>query len=240
MNTIQTVLSVKKNARIAGILYLIIIIAGLFSEMFVRSSIVVPGDALTTAQNILNHSVLYRVGFVSDLIMIMSDVAVALLFYLLLKPVSKGLSLLAAFFRLGQATVLGLNLLNYYMPLLIFGDNTYLSSFSGDQLSSLALLFINAHSYGYLISGVFFGISCIIVGSLMYNAEYFPKWLGILIIAAGISYLVDCFVNFLGPEFSNVSEILVVTIAVAAELTLCLYLLVKGIKADSGNQITMA
>ena len=229
MKTIQSVQLMKTNARTAGVLYLIIILSGLFSELFVRSGIIVPGDAAATANNIAHNSFLFRMGFISDLVMVMSDVGVALLFYLLLKPVNQGLSMLAAFFRLAQATVIGINLLNFYMPLLLLSDSDALNSFSNEQLNSLSMLFLNAHSYGYLISGVFFGISCIILGYLIIKANYFPQWLGVLIIAAGISYLIDCVVNFLFPELASTSEILVMTVAVVSELSLCLFLLIKGI-----------
>jgi hypothetical protein len=225
----KTIQQMKEYARTAGVLYLIIIITGLFSEMFVRSGIIVPGDATATAANIESNTFLFRIGFISDLIMVMSDVGVALFLYLVLKPVNNGLSLLASFFRLAQATVLGINLLNFYLPLLLLNGGDYLSSFNEDQLNSLSLLFLNAHSYGYLISGVFFGISCVILGYLIFKAEYFPKWLGILVVAAGISYLIDCVVNFLFPEFASTSEMLVMTIAVVSELSLCLYLLIKGV-----------
>jgi len=233
----KTTQQLKTNARIAGVLYLIIIVSGLFSEVFVRSGIIVSGDAAATAENIAANSFLFRIGFISDLVMVMSDLGVALFFYLLLKPVNQGLSMLAAFFRLAQATVIGLNLLNYYMPLLILGDNTLLGSFSAEQTNSLVALFMNAHSYGYLISGVFFGISCAFLGYLIYKAKYFPKWLGVLIVAAGISYLVDCVVNFLFPEFASVSEILVMTVAVVSELSLCLFLLIKGVTLKSQRAI---
>lgn len=219
----------KQNARTAGVLYLIIIISGLFSEMFVRSTLIVPNNAGLTAANILANTTLFRVGFVSDLLMVMSDVGVALLLYLLLKPVNKGLSLLAAFFRLAQATILGINLLNMYLPLLLLNNATYATAFSAEQLETLSLVFINAHAYGYLISGVFFGISCIILGYLIYKASYFPKWLGALVMAAGFSYLIDCFTNFLFPHLSDMSEMLVISVAVISELTLCLFLLIKGI-----------
>ncbi|MCG6186921.1 DUF4386 domain-containing protein [Maribellus maritimus] len=233
MKTIQSVRLMKTNARTAGVLYLIIIITGLFSELFVRSGIIVPGNATATADNIAANSFLFRIGFISDLIMVMSDVGVALLFYLLLKSVNQGLSMLAAFFRLAQATVLGINLLNFYLPLLLLGNGDYLSSFNQEQLNSLSMVFLNAHSYGYLISGVFFGISCIILGTLIFKAAYFPKWLGTLVVAAGVSYLIDCVVNFLFPEFASTSEILVMTVAVVSELSLCLFLLIKGVKSNS-------
>ena len=229
MKTIQSVQLMKTNARTAGVLYLVIILTGLFSELFVRSGMIVPGDATATAENISANTFLFRIGFISDLVMVMSDVGVALLLYLILKPVNNGLSMLAGFFRLAQATVLGINLLNFYLPLLLLGDNSNFSSFSDEQLNSLSLLFLNAHSYGYLISGVFFGISCVILGYLIFKAEYFPKWLGVLVVAAGISYLIDCVVNFLFPGFATSSEVLVMTVAVVSELSLCLFLLIKGI-----------
>ena len=232
MKTQLNSILLKKNARVTGILYLIIILSGLFSELVVRSKLIDWSDAQATAHNIADNTFLFRLGFVSDLIMVMSDVAVALLFYLLLKPVNKGLSLLAAFFRLAQATIIGLNLLNYFMPVLLL-KNAIPNNFSSEQISSLSLLFLNAHSYGYLISGVFFGISCIILGYLIYKAAYFPKWLGGLVVAAGISYLIDCLVNFLFPECSADSEMLVMTVAVVSELSLCLYLLIKGVRMHS-------
>lgn len=232
MKTMPFTQNMKINARRAGVLYLIVILSGLFSEMFVRSGMIVPGDANATAANITENEFVFRLGFVSDLVMAMSDVGLALLFYLLLRPVNQGLSLLAAFFRLAQASVLGINLLHYYLPLLLLGDGNHVSGFSGEQLNSLSLFFLNTHSYGYLISGVFFGISCIILGHLMYKSISFPKWLGILVAAAGFSYLIDSLTHFLLPQLTSQSEILVLTIAVASELTLCLFLLIKGVKTN--------
>lgn len=219
----------RSYARIAGGLYLIIIVSGLFSEMFVRSGTVVLDDIQRTAENIQAKETLFRVGFLSDLIMVMSDVGVALLFYLLFRHVNKGLSMLSAFFRLAQATVIGINLLNFFMPLLLLNNGGYLQSFSAEQLDALSSLFLEAHTYGYLISGVFFGISCIILGLLIYRSEYFPRWLGVLVLSAGISYLIDCLTNFMAPGYAYLSEYLVISVAVISELSLCLFLLIRGI-----------
>ena len=87
-------------ARVAGLLYLIIIVSGIFSEVYVRSKLVVTGDATATAANILASEGLFRIGFAADAIMLLSDVAIAVLFYLLLRPVSNALALTAAAFRL--------------------------------------------------------------------------------------------------------------------------------------------
>ncbi len=226
----MSVSSMKKNARTAGILYLIIIITGLFSEMFVRSGMITWDDATATANNISEKTFLFRIGFISDLVMVISDIGVALLFYLLLKHINTGLSMLASFFRMAQAIILGINLLNLYMPVLLLNKPALAGDFSTEQINSLTMLFLNGHSYGYLISGVFFGISCIILGYLISKSVYFPKWLGILVVAAGISYLADSLTNFIYPDYASISEYLVISVAVLSELSLCLFLLIKGVK----------
>ena len=230
METQITTPPLRSHARLAGVLYLIIILSGLFSELVVRSGIIVPGDIRATAENILAKETLFRIGFLSDLLMVMSDVGVALLFYLLFRHVNKGLSMLSAFFRLAQATVIGLNLLNMFIPLLLLNRSDFMQAFTDEQVYSLSSLFLEAHTYGYLISGVFFGVSCILLGVLIYRSEYFPRWLGILVLAAGISYLIDCITNFLAPGYASLSEYLVISVAVISELSLCLFLLIKGIR----------
>lgn len=215
-------------ARTAGLFYLLIIVSGLFSELFVRSQIILKNDLQATADNIMAMEHLFRLGFLSDFVMVLSDVGVAVLFFLLLKPVSYVISLLAAFFRLAQGTILGMNLLNYFMPLILLGKDDFANVFTDDQLNFLTLLFLEAHNYGYLISGVFFGISCILLGYLFFKSVFFPKWLSVLVFLAGISYLIDCFTNFLSPDHASISEILVLSVAVISELSLCLFLLIKG------------
>lgn len=218
----------KNNARIAGVLYLIIIFCGLFSEMFVRGTLIVPDDAAQTLANIKAAQGLYRIGFVSDMIMAICDVGVGVMFYILLRPVSKTWAMMAAFLRLAQAAIIGINLLNFYTPLLLLdsGADTV-------QLQQNVMLYLNMHQYGYLISGVFFGFSCVILSFLFYRSSYFPKLLGIMLLPAGISYLADCFTNFIAPEYAGVSEMMVVATAVITELAICAWLLIRGVKKGS-------
>ena len=93
-------ISQRKAARIAGFGWLIIIIAGIFAEFVIRMQLIVPGDAATTANNIMDSEWLFRISIVSDLIMLAFDVVVALALYVVLKPVNRSLALLAAIFRL--------------------------------------------------------------------------------------------------------------------------------------------
>jgi hypothetical protein len=135
-------------ARIAGILYLIIITLGIFSEVFIRSSLIVADDATATAANIMASKSWFRLGFVADAIMLLSDVAIAVLLYALLKPVNKTLALITTAFRLTQAAILGLNLLNYYGALLLLTGAGYAAVFETDQLYALVMLLLDLHSHG--------------------------------------------------------------------------------------------
>jgi hypothetical protein len=222
-------------ARIAGVLYLTIIISGIFAEFFVRQSLIVSGDAATTVENITASAGLFRMGIASDLIMIMSDVALALIFYILLKPVSNTLALLAAFFRLAQATTLGINLLNLFFVLQLLNGADYLAVLDAGQVHALVLLFLNAHSTGYAIGLVFFGFSILVLGYLIFRSGYIPRVLGILLVLASFGYLVDSFAHVLLPNYADYAAVftmVVFTPAFIAELSLALWLLLKGVNVQ--------
>lgn len=221
------------TGRIAGLLYLTIIICGIFAEFFVRQSLKVAGDATATASNIMTSESLFRLGIAADLVMIMSDVALALIFYVLLKKVNQSLSLLAAFFRLGQATILGLNLLNLFAVIQLLSGDGFLSTFEAGELHSLAYLFFNAHGTGYSIAMVFFGFSILVLGYLIFKSGYIPKALGAMLIFASLGYLVDSFAKFLMPNYASYEGLFTMVVFVPAfisELALCLWLLIKGLK----------
>lgn len=223
--------SANRIARASGLFYLIIIVTGIFAEFFVRSGLIVTGDAAATANNIMASEELFRIGIGADMVMILSDVALALLFYVLLKRVNEALSLLAAFFRLAQAAVLGFNLLNLFFVLQLLSGDGYLTVFGADQLYAQVLLFLKAHSNGYSIGLVFFGVHCAILGYLIFKSGYFPKILGVLLIVASAGYLIDSFANFLLPNYESYESIFLAVVfvpAFIAELSLCLWLLVKG------------
>jgi hypothetical protein len=216
-------------ARVAGLLYLIIIVFGISSEVFVRSRLIVTGEATTTATNILASEGLFRFGFVADSLMLLSDVAIAVLFYVLLKPVNKTLALIAAAFRLIQAAILGFNLLNYYAALLLLNGAVYATAFKPDQLHALAMLFLDMHSHGYDLGLVFFGLSNLILGYLVIKSDYFPGILGIGLIAAAVVYLTGSFTLFLFPDHISFIEPIYI-VPLVAELSFCLWLLVKGVR----------
>jgi len=225
--------SYKPTARIAGVLYLVIIICAGFSEGFVRSSLIVPGDAAATANNILTSEWLFRLGFVSDLAAFMSDAVVAVLFYVLLKPVSKTLAMIAASLRLvAHPAIAGINMLNHFTALSLISGSDYLAVFPTDQLQALVLLFLDAHNTGYLIAGAFFGLHLFFLGYLFFKSELFPGVLGILVIIASAGYLLESFGVFLFPAYEQLFAWIVGLTAVIGEVSLTFWLLIKGVKGQ--------
>lgn len=226
-------ISQRKAGIVAGFAWLIVIIAGIIAEFLIRMQLIVPGDAEATANNIMVSEGLFRIGIASDLIMLTFDVVVVLALYVLFKPVNKNLALLAAFFRLIMVAVLGINLLNLVFVFLLLSDADYLTVFDIDQLHALVLLFLNAHSHGYDIALVFFGFHLFILGYLVFKSGYLPGILGILLIFASLGYLIDSSANlFLLNDGAIISMIAIflILIALVAELSLSLWLILKGAK----------
>ncbi len=228
-SAVQT--SPQVYARVTGVLYLLIIIFAGFSQGYVRAELVVPGDAVATAQNIMAAPGLFRFGFAGDLIAFILDAIVSVLFYVLLRPVSKTLALITAALRLlAHPAIAGINLLNHYMALQLLGGADYLSVFSAEQLQALALVLMEAHTVGYLIAGAFFGLHCLLLGYLLYKSEYFPAFLGVLMAIAALGYLAESFGNFLLPGNEQLLAWVVGMTAAIGEVTLTIWLLGWGVK----------
>lgn len=223
----------KRTARAAGILYVIIIlgsiVGGVFSEMFIQSHLT--GDMVDTAGAALGSEWLYRMGFAVYMLVYVSDLAVALILYVLLKPVNRSLALLAAFFRFAEAAILAINMLNQYQAFLLLRGDGAMTVFQPDQLQSLANMFLNTHRTGYLVGQVFFGVHCFLLGYLLFKSGYFPRVLGVLLIAASFGYLLESFSYFLFPNYEALESVMTWIVALpafASELTLTYWLLFKG------------
>lgn len=222
-------LSPLMYARVAGVLYLIIIVFGISSEVFIRSSLIVHDDPATTATNIQMSSMLFRTGFAADTVMLLADVAIAVLFYVLLKPVGRTLALLAAVFRLAQAAILGANLLNYYAALMILSGAGYMAAFDATQLHALAMLMLEMHGHGYDLGLIFFGVSNLILGYLVIKSSHFPTVFGYGLQAAGAVYLAGSFTLFLLPAYITFVEPAYI-VPLVAEVSFALWLLFKGVR----------
>jgi len=223
--------SPQRLARLAGVLYLIIIVFGLSGELFIRSGIIVTGDAAATAANIAASEGLFRLGFFTDSIMVLCDVALAVLLYVLLRPVSRTISLMAMCFRLVQAAVLALNLLHYHAAILLVSGPGNEAAIGGEPLNALASFFLDLYTHGYDLGLLLFGMSCLFLGCLVYRSKYLPRFIGVPMIAAAFVYLAGSYIRFLAPRFVGTFTPFYL-VAVVAELTMCLWLLVKGVKPD--------
>ena len=222
--------SLKMTARIAGALILVITVLAPFGMLYVPSTLIAPGDAATTASNIMASEGLFRAGIASDAVVFLIELVLTVMLYVLLKPVSKTLSLVAAFARLAMAVIQGINLLNYFLVLLLLDGAGYLTVFAPDQLHALVLLFLNAHEYVALIWGLFFGLHLFVLGYLVYKSGYIPRILGVLLIIASLCYLIQGFGNILLPKyeeiFASVGYLSIIEIAFP------LWLLIKGVNVQ--------
>lgn len=228
--------SPQRYARVAGLLYLAIIVLGISGELFVRGTLVVSGDAAATANAIAASPFLWRAGIAGDLLMHVLDVPVIGILYLLLRPVSESLALLATLINLVQTAVLAANKLNLLVPLFLLEDGSYLKAFSPEQLQALSYLAIKAHGYGFGIGLIFFGVACLVRGYLIYRSGYFPKVLGLLMAIAGLSYLVNSFALLLSPSLAASMFPGLLVPAFIAELSLSLWLIVKGVNLPRWEQ----
>ena len=219
----------KNLARIAGFCYLVVIVAGLFSEVFVRQALRVSNDALATAHNIQTNEMLFRWGFVADLINFVIGIPTILIIYHFFKKSNKILLQIAFALVIIQTAIIAANLLNQITPLLLLGNDTYLNTFQQDQLATLSLLSLNIQSLGYGIGLVFFGFYCIIIGYVILKTNAMPKIIGVLYAVAGICYLINSFAMFLSKGFANPLFIYLAIPILIGELSLCLWLLIKGI-----------
>jgi hypothetical protein len=219
-------------ARLAGLLYLVITVAATIAHFYVPGELIVPGDAATTAHNIMAAESLFRLGGIGgELVVLLSEVVLSIILYILLKPVSKTLSLIAAVSRLIMTAVHGLNLINYFFVLLLLGKAEYAAVFNTDQLQALVSLFLEAHHYGFTIGIAFLTLHVFALGYLILKSGYFPKVLGILFVLAGIGYTIDSFALLLSTGYDTTPAFVALPIALA-EIAFPLWLLIKGVNVD--------
>jgi len=218
--------SVQTYARIAGVVLLLSFVGGGIGEAFAPSTLIVPGDAAATAHHLLTSDLLFRLGFLGYLLESFTDVALAFLLYVLLRPVHANLAFLAVLFRLMATATFAFGELFYFAPSLILGGDGYLKTFSPDQLNTLALLSFNVYTAASFIFTMHYGIASILFGYLMMRSGYLPRVLGALWVVAGLGFVTSNVVWVLAPA-SAPSFLLVPQ--VLATLLLTLWLLVRGI-----------
>lgn len=207
-----------RYARIGGALYLIIIVAGIIGPLLTREQLIVPGDATATADSIAASPDLWRVGIAVNVVMQLCDVPVMLILFLLLSPVNKNVALLALLFNIVQTATLVANQLTLVAAQLASTDQP-----------ALADIAIQAYSYGEALGLVFFGFTLLGSGYLIRHSGYLPWILGLLVQIAGVSYVVNSFLLLIATDLANIALLVP---AFVAELSLALWLLLKGVDAS--------
>ena len=214
------------RARVAGFLYLIANIFAPFTLLYLPSRFIVRGDAAATANNVIASESLFRFGIVGNLFTFIANIFLALALYQLLKVVNKNMAALMVILFLVGVPIAMLNELTQLAILQLLGGADYLKAYPTDQLQALAYLLLRLHDQGLLIAHIFFGLWLLPMGYLVFKSGFIPKIVGVLLVIAGVGYVVQSFAAFLGY---NVNIILFTGLG---ELVFLLWLLIKGVNVE--------
>jgi hypothetical protein len=218
-------MSPRTKGKLAGAVYLLYVIAGIFAQAFVSERLIVFGDAARTASNILANQSLYRLGFTVYLLEMAGQIATVVLFYQLLKPVSRTGAMLAAAFELTGCGIKIFSRLFYFVPVLMLsGGASYFTAFNKEQLDSIALLLLRINDNGAAIALAFFGFSTVLQGWLIYRSGFLPRWLGVIAIIGGCGWL-----TFLSPPLGMRLFMYIAVLGLIGLLAMIGWLLTVGI-----------
>ncbi len=220
----------KKTARTAGLLYLIVILTGIFSLAYVPSQMIVRGDAAATVSNILASEQMFRLGILAGLICHIAFLLLPLVLYKLLSSGGKGNAVLMVAFAVIQTPIYVVNLFNKLDVLSLLSGADYLQAFTTEQLNAKVMLSLAAYGNGMLVLEIFMGLWLLPFGYLVFKSGLLPKVFGILLIAGCFGYLIDFMGGTVLTSYSNTSIANYVTLpATVGEIGICLWLLIIGV-----------
>lgn len=219
----------QRLARVAGVLYLMLFVLGPFVFLYGKAGALVPGDAAASAVNVRALETDFRAGLVIESVIVLIEIVLASILYVIFRPVHQALSAAAAFARLGEAIVQGGNLLTSWLALSVALGGTGLAAFTVAQQEAMSLLLLEANAFVVLVWGIFFGIHLVLLGWLVWASRLLPRWIGVLVIVAGLGYLAQSWGFIMWPHLKAALETAVVVMAVPGELALAGWLLVKGV-----------
>jgi hypothetical protein len=223
--------SPRQLARSAGALYLVNIVFGAFAIGVVPALLVVP-DVATTAHNIQTHELLYRFGLAAHVVVTVTNIPMAVIFYELFKVVNRRLALLDVCFSLIATAVEAASLLNQFTPVVLLGSSRYTSALPPAQLHALAYLPSDLSTTDYSVYTVFYGLDFIVVAYLVVKSTFLPRTIGVLLAIDAFTYLVNGFATMLAPGFAAHLGAWVGLPTIIAEGSFCLWLLVAGVNTE--------
>ncbi len=225
-------LPLQLKARIAGSLYLFIIIGGFFAVGYIPATILVSDDVIATMQNILTNESLYRQGFAIHVVVALCNIPLAVMFYDVFKVANKTLARILVLFILVAVAIEGSNLINSFAPLVILQNSHYASVMTMEQIVTQANIPLVLQDVGFNISLIFVGCYCIVAGFTTLRARLLPRLAGILLIAGGSCYILHGFATFVAPELATSLFPYVLIPSFLGEASLCLSLLIKGVNIE--------
>jgi hypothetical protein len=230
--------SLKRTARVAGFLYLAHFVTFFLADNGVHSTAVGAVDVAATVHNMMASEWLFRIGFVSFLLTAVFFLLSAWALYVLLKPVDKDIALLFVLLNLGGVAIQCISQLCEFAALLLLSGADYLSVFQADQLEALAMLSLNLYQNGFMIAQLLLNLWLFPLGYLVFKSGFLPRILGVLLIIDGFAMLMWFFQSFFFPGYQVISS-LCLAAGFIAEASLCLWLLIKGVK-DQNPALTEA
>jgi hypothetical protein len=219
----------RNPGRFAGLLYVLISIPGIFALIYVPGKLIVDGNATATASNIAAHETLFRLGIAANLISQILFMWVALALYDLLNGVNRRQAVLMLTLIVVPVPIVLLNELNAIAALILVRGADFLSIFEKPQRDSLAMLFLNLHSYGFDITAIFWGLWLFPLGLLVYWSGFIPRLLGVLLVLNGFTFPVNSFTSLLLPQYENIVSRWMKPLSFA-ELLFMFWLLIMGAK----------
>ena len=223
--------SPRFRARMAGVFQLLESLTATFGQVIVLGKLVVSGNATATAANILGHERLFWWGFASSLVAVAFHIVYALLFYDMLKPVNRRVSLLALLVLLVASAIQAVTGLLYLAPLLILQGGSPVSALTPAQLQELALVFLKLNAYALNIHLVFFGLWCVLTGYLIFRSTFLPRVLGVLLTISGLGWLI-----YLFPPVAFRLFPFIAAASALGEIPVEFWLMVMGVNAQRWKQ----
>jgi hypothetical protein len=229
--------STKQQARVAGLLYLVLALSAPFGLVYAPGKLFVSGDAAATAANIRAHEWILRVGIASELFHQVICVFLVLAFYRLFKAVDEGLAKQVVIFgALVSVPIVFVNVLTEIAALLLLSGADFLAVFDKQELEALAYLFVRLHGEGIGVVSVFWGIWLFPLGLLAIRSGFIPRALGVLLMIAGAAYLVAEITTLLAPAYEKLVGQIAMPLELG-ELPIVVWLLIWGARpAPSLNE----
>ena len=224
--------SLKKRARFAGLMYLLLGISAPIGLMYVPGKLIVAGDATATANRIRESEWLLRLGIGSELFQQVTVIFVALALYHLLKGVNQRQAfLMVVLGALVSVPIMFVNVLNYVAAATLAQGAPFLAVFERAQLDALSYLFVRLHSQGVIVASVFWGLWLFPFGFLVIQSRFIPRFLGYLLFVAGAAYVASAFTSLVLPSYRPLVNSVALTLEMC-EVPIIFWLLIWGAKAQ--------